>query len=97
MNPHNVLGRVIRPACKKAGISPVSWHQFRYTYTTWANANGESIKALQAQLGHNHSKLTLGVYTQPMPDAQRQVASKVARVLLPVAPKQAGEGERREC
>jgi integrase len=94
MNPHNVLGRVIRPACKKAGILPVRWHQFRYTYTTWANANGESIKALQAQLGHTDCKLTLGVYTQPMPEAQRQVASKVARVLLPVAPKPAGEGEQ---
>jgi hypothetical protein len=30
--------------------------------------------------------LTLGVYTQPMPEAQRQLASKVERVLLPVAP-----------
>ena len=97
MNPHNVLARVIRPACKKAGIRPVTWHHFRYTYTTWANANGESIKALQAQLGHNDSKLTLGAYTQPVPAAQRQIASKVAevlhRVLLSVAPKTAGCAE----
>ena len=91
MNPHNVLRRVIHPACKRAGIPPVSWHAFRYTYSTWADPTGESIKALQAQLGHTDAKLTLSVYTQPMPAQQRQVAAKVAevlnRVLLPDAPK----------
>ncbi len=45
------------------------------------------IKALQAQLGHTDSRLTLSVYTQPMPEAQRQLASKITRVLLPIAPK----------
>ena len=96
MNPHNVLSRAIHPACQRAGIPPVSWHVFRYTFSTWAAATGESIKAVQAQLGHNDPKLTLSVYTQPMPEAQRDVASKVARVLLPVAPKSAGyvEGEK---
>ncbi len=33
-------------------VPQVSWHNFRYTYSTWANPSGESIKALQAQLGH---------------------------------------------
>jgi integrase len=65
----------------------VSWHNFRYTYSTWADPTGESIKALQAQLGHTDSRLTLGVYTQPMPASQREMASKIARVLLPFAPK----------
>jgi integrase len=94
MNPHNVLNRVILPACKRAGILPLSWHNFRYTYSTWAAATGESIKAVQSQLGHTDPKLTLSVYTQPMPEAQRQVASKVAGVLLPVAPKTTGKGEQ---
>jgi integrase len=100
LNPYNVLNRVIRPACKRAGLPPISWHAFRYTYSTWADPTGESIKALQAQLGHNDSKLTLSVYTQPMPAAQRQVAAKVAdvlhRVLLPVAPKFERDGDGGE-
>lgn len=65
----------------------MSWHNFRYTFSTWANPTGESIKALQTQLGHNDARLTLDVYTQPMPEAQKLLADKVARVLLPVAPK----------
>jgi integrase len=100
LNPYNVLSRVIHPACKRAGLQPVSWHVFRYTYSTWADPTGESLKALQAQLGHNNPKLTLSVYTQPMPAAQRQVASKVAdvlqRVLLPLAPKFEGGGEDKK-
>ncbi len=86
MNPANVQSRVLDPASDRAGIGRVTWHHFRYTYSTWAEPTGESIKALQAQLGHTDSRLTLGVYTQPMPEAQAKIASKVARVLLPVAP-----------
>lgn len=41
---------VIHPACKRAGIPVVSWHNFRYTFSTWANPTAESIKALQTQL-----------------------------------------------
>ena len=87
LNPENVRNRVLYPACDRAGIPHVGWHSFRYTYATWANPTGESIKALQSQLGHTDAKLTLSVYTQPMPEAQRQLASKIAGVLLPVAPK----------
>ena len=86
-NPNNVRNRVLVPACKRAKIPQVAWHSFRYTYSTWANPSGESIKALQAQLGHTDSRLTLSVYTQPMPEAQKQLACKISSVLLRSAPK----------
>ena len=92
-NPNNIRNRVLAPACKRAKVPSVAWHNFRYTYSTWADPSGESIKALQAQLGHTDSRLTLSVYTQPMPEAQRQLASKIARVLLPIAPKSEEETE----
>ena len=86
LNPEHVRNRVLHPACERAKIIPcIGWHTFRYTYATWAEPTGESIKALQAQLGHKDSRLTLDVYTQPMPEAQRRIADKVARVLLPIA------------
>ena len=91
-NPENVRNRVLHPACDRAGIPRVGWHTFRYTYATWADPTGESIKALQAQLGHTDSRLTLSVYTQPQPVAQRQLALKISRVLLPIA----AESEMRE-
>jgi integrase len=83
--PSHLRNRVLHPACDRAKIPRVGWHTFRYTYATWAEATGESIKALQAQLGHTDSRVTLDVYTQPMPEAQRRVAAKVAGVLLPIA------------
>jgi integrase len=86
-NPNNVRNRVLVSACKRAKIPQVSWHNFRYTYSTWANPSGESIKALQAQLGHTDSRLTLSVYTQPMPEAQKLLACKISSVLLRSAPK----------
>jgi integrase len=93
LNPENVRNRVMHPACKRAKIPVVGWHTFRYTYATWAEATGESIKALQSQLGHTDSRVTLSVYTQPMPEAQRRVADKVARRLLPIAAELAPEAE----
>lgn len=47
-----------------------------------AGAGSESA----ARLAHFAKRPTLSVYTQPMPEAQAKIASKVARVLLPVAP-----------
>ena len=43
----------------------VAWHNSSYTFPTWANPFGESIKALYSQLGHTDSRRTLAVYTQP--------------------------------
>ena len=85
LNPSNVRIHVLLPACERAKVPRVGWHNFRYTYATWADPTGESIKALQLQLGHTDARLTLGVYTQPMPASQRQLAEKIERVLLPNA------------
>jgi integrase len=86
-NPNNVRNRVLIPACQRAGVPLVGWHDMRRTFATWSNPTGESLKALQTQLGHTNPRLVLDVYTQPMPEAQRQLAAKVEGVLLPVAPK----------
>ncbi len=96
LSPNNVRNRVLIPACKRAGIQLVGWHTFRYTYSTWADPSGESIKALQNQLGHVDSKITLGIYVQPIPEAQRRIAAKVQGVLLPIAPKFTAPGNGSE-
>ena len=96
LSPNNVRNRILMPACKRAGIPLVGWHTFRYTYSTWANPSGESIKALQNQLGHVDPRITLGVYVQPIPEAQRLIAAKVEGVLLPIAPKLTTPGNGSE-
>lgn len=92
LNPNNVRNRVLIPACKRAGISLVGWHTFRYTYATWADPSGASLVALRSQLGHVDPGITLGAYVQPIPEAQRQIAAKVAGVLLSIAPKSTAPG-----
>lgn len=94
LNPNNVRIRVLLPACEAARIPRVGWHNFRYTYATWADPTGESVKALQAQLGHTDPRITLGVYTQPLRGAQRQLAAKIEGVLLPIAAKFEEEEKR---
>ena len=96
LNPNSVRNRVLIPACTRAGIPLAGWHTFRYTYSTWANPSGESIKALQNQLGHVDSRITLGVYVQLVPEAQRLIAAKVQGVLLPIAPKSSAPGNGSE-
>jgi integrase len=96
LNPSNVLHRVIHPACDRASVPRIGFHALRYTFATWAEPTGESIKALQTQMGHTDSRLTLSVYTQPMPEAQRRLAAKVARVLLPNAAEFEDEAEGSE-
>jgi integrase len=96
LNPSNLSNRVLGPACERAKIPAVNWRNFRYTYSTWADPTSESIKALQAQLGHSDSRLTLSVYTQPMPEAQRQLATKIARILLTNVAKLEGEEQGSE-
>src|SRR3989442_7952881 len=95
-DPNNVRNRILIPACRRAGIPLIGWHDMRRTFATWSNPTGESLKALQTQLGHTDSRLTLGIYTQPMPEAQRQLAAKVEQVLLTVAPKFGTAGNRSE-
>jgi integrase len=94
LNPNNIRSRVLVQACRRAGIPVVGWHNFRYTFSTWADPSGESIKALQVQLGHTDARLTTSVYTQPMPEAQRRLAIKTARVLFPIVPKLESEEEK---
>jgi integrase len=40
----------------------IGCHDMRRIFATWSNPTGESLKALQTQLGHTDSR-TLGIYT----------------------------------
>ena len=95
LNADHVRKYELDRACDRAKIPRVGWHTFRRSYATWADPSGESIKALQTQLGHTDSRLTLSVYTQPLPKAQRKLARKIARVLLPIAAKSGDRPNRK--
>ena len=60
---HNAVARNIKPAARKLGIGPVSWHDLRHTYTTWGRSAGIKAETLRDQLGHSSVMTTLDIYS----------------------------------
>jgi integrase len=81
LDSHNLLGRVLKPACKRAGLPLISWHSFRHTHATLLSDLGESLKTAQAQLGHARLSTTAEVYTHAVPASQRAAAEKLERTI----------------
>ena len=63
---HNSIRRVIKPMCRKLGIPEVSWHDFRYMFTTWGRQNAADIpnETMRDLLRHTDVRMTLDVYSQ---------------------------------
>ena len=80
---HNLLWRVLYPACKTAEVPRVSWHEPRHTHATLLNAQGESMKTIQAQLRHSSSRVTMEIYTHTIPQHQRDAVERLERVIGP--------------
>jgi integrase len=81
LSPKNLRNRVLEPTRQKLGLPLISWHSFRYTHTTWLSEAGVSPRVAQAILGHSDVSMTLNVYTQIVPDSQRQAIEKIAAIL----------------
>jgi len=83
LDSHNLLGRVLKPACKRAGLPLISWHSFRHTHATLLSDLGESLKTAQAQLGHARLSTTAEIYTHVVPASQRAAVEKLERAIWP--------------
>jgi len=81
LDSHNLLGRVLKPACKRAGLPSISWHSFRHTLATLLSDLGESLKTAQAQLGHARLSTTAEIYTHAVPASQRAAVEKLERII----------------
>lgn len=73
--PGNLRDRVWRPACQRAGITPIPrLHDLRHTHVSWLIALGIPLPTIQARLGHEDIRTTIGTYGHLLPDAARQAA-----------------------
>jgi integrase len=82
LNAKNLYNRQLATACDAIKEPRVSWHSFRHTHATLLGEVGGSLRTAQSLLGHSDLETTLGVYTDVIPDAQRQAVERVSGVLF---------------
>lgn len=76
------MGEVWRAAVKKAGVhGRMRFHDLRHFYASVLIAHGESVKVVQARLGHATATLTLDTYAHLWPDDGERTRSAVDAVL----------------
>ena len=77
--------RIWRPALKRAGLSGVTMHGLRHFYASLLIRHGESVKTVQARLGHASAAETLDTYNHLWPDSDDRTRAAVDSVLGRVA------------
>lgn len=83
----NLRKKLLRSACKRAGLPRIDWHTLRHTHGTLLHTQGTPLKVAQAQLGHSHMATTLEVYTHASASAQREAVTLLESQLFPSVPK----------
>lgn len=64
----NFYNNVWRPACKRAKLDPSPRiHDARHTHASWLISDGQSLEAVQDQLGHESIETTRKVYAHLLP------------------------------
>lgn len=64
----NFRARVFAPACQRAGIEGLRFHDLRHTHASWLLADGIPITAVSRRLGHASVSMTLDCYSHVMPE-----------------------------
>jgi hypothetical protein len=84
MSDGNMLRRHLRPAVLKLGIDPkkATWSSLRTSCATWLVQAGADPKAVQGQMRLSRISTTMDIYTQHVPEAQRNAVAKMMVLLL---------------
>jgi len=84
INDNNLRRRQLAPAGVRAGLSwPLSFHVFRRSAGTWAEAAGMVASDLIAYMGHGRITTTLQHYTKTDLERRRAILDSIAAALLP--------------
>jgi integrase len=76
------LSELFRRLTKTSGLPPVRLHDLRHGAAPLALQAGADLKVVSDQLGHSSIVLTDGTYISVLPDLARDVAQKVAELIL---------------
>lgn len=80
------FGHIWRPAAQRAGLpARTGFHALRHYYASLLIRHGESVKTVQARLGHASAAETLDTYSHLWPDSEDRTRDAVDSVLLNLA------------
>ena len=71
------------PACERAGLPGLRFHDLRSNAATAMVAAGVDLKTAQVRLGHASPTLTLGIYARATSTADRRAAEAVGARFRP--------------
>jgi len=83
LDPANVTQRHFRAVVRKAGVTPVRFHDLRHTHATLLLRQGENPKVVAERLGHTTIAMTLNTYSHVLPDLQERAVERLAATLDP--------------
>jgi integrase len=66
----NFRGRISAPACARARIRGLRFHDLRHTHASWLLADGIPVVVVSQRLGHASVSMTLNVYAHVMPTTE---------------------------
>jgi hypothetical protein len=89
------LRLVLRPACVKMQLPPISWHSFRHSHATSLGKVGESLCTASAILMHSNLGTTM-IYAHTIAESQKRAVDKVGAILFPSVLKFCVATEKRE-
>jgi integrase len=81
LNHSNFRRRVFAPACEKAGLVGVTFHDLRRTHATMLVAEGHDPKVVQERMGHRSISTTLAFYAQATSQGKAKAAGAKNRYL----------------
>jgi integrase len=65
-----------------AGVKRIRIHDTRHSYATLAILSGMPINVVSQSMGHSDISTTLRVYAHVMPEQRRELAERMASLLL---------------
>lgn len=77
----SAFGETWRRACEQAGVVGFTMHDLRHFYASLLIRYGESVKTVQARLGHASASETLDTYSHLWPDSDDRTREAVDAVL----------------
>ena len=82
LRPNHFRARVWRPACRRAGLAGLGFHDLRRSAATAMVAAGVSVRDAQQILGHADPRLTLSIYAQATDAGMRAATESTASHFL---------------